>query len=389
MNEICFIGFGRVGQFFLKKILKKKKNDTVNLNSIIFSKINIKKKRYLEKKKKTNNKIFISISYKRFLKNSSIVIELVGDTFFSKEAMLFSLINKKKYITANKKLIYKKNKLIRKFLYKNIFFESSIGASIPLVYSINNFFRLKRIKKIESILNGTTNYVVSKATKKKTTLTKILKKSYEKGFSEKNPISDISGFDSFNKTFIIINLFFDVLNFKCEFIGIEKIMCFRKIASFLKKKIKLISIIKKKKRVIYSELCPFLVKKKSSFYNCNGINNIIKFKTFEKEVFSLFGPGAGVETTSSSIYSDIFRKRGFSIKKNNIFFYLDIIKKNIIFNLKKKNLKKILFFLNKNFFFKVLIFKKYFYIKSDKCINKKRTFFILNFFKKKTFLKIK
>ncbi|UOQ38042.1 Homoserine dehydrogenase [Candidatus Vidania fulgoroideae] len=388
MNKICFIGLGRVGQFFLRKVLDKKNNNII-IYSIILSKVNIKKKRYLEKKKKTNNKIFISLNYKRFFKKSSIVIELIGDTFFSKEAMLFSLLNKKKYITANKKLIYKKNKLIRKFLYKNIFFESSIGASIPLVYSINNFFRFKKIKKIESILNGTTNYILSKISKKGVTLIEILKKSYKKGFSEKNPVSDISGFDSFNKTFIIINLFFNILNFKCEFNGIEKIFRFRKISLFLKKRIKLISIIKRKRGVIFSEVCPFLVKKKSSFYNCKKVNNIIKFKTFEREIFSLFGPGAGVETTSSSIYSDIFRKRSSSTKKNNIFFYLDIIKKKVFFDLRKKNLNKLVFLINKKFFFKVFVFRKYLYIKSKKCVNKKRIFHILNFFKKKSFLRIK
>ncbi|UOQ33117.1 Homoserine dehydrogenase [Candidatus Vidania fulgoroideae] len=387
MNKTCFFGLGRVGKSFLKKILGQKKSNIL-LHSIIINKFDIKKKKYIEKKNVGIKKTFVSFNYKRFLKESSSVVELIGDVFFSKEIMLFSLLNKKKYVTANKKLIYKKNKLIRKFLYRNIFFESTVGASIPLVYSINSFFSLLNIKKIESILNGTTNYILSNSFKKRNSFKSLLLKSYKKGFSEKMPISDISGFDSFNKTFILVNLFFKkVLNFKCFFTGIKKVFSFKKVSLFLKKKIKLVSIIKIKKKIMCVEVCSFLVKKTDCLHNCKNIENIIRIKTFENEVFSLSGPGAGVETTSSSIYSDLLRKRSLFNTKKKSFFFLDLIKKKTFF-LKNKVSINIFHFLYYKYSFKIFIFHKKSYIKSNNRINKKRILIILNFLKEKdSFLK--
>lgn len=389
MNNILFIGFGRVGKTFLKNFLSK--NSFYILKYIILYKFCILKKRYIESIFINKYKIFISLKYKGLIKKSNIIVELVGDNFFSKEILLKSILDNKKYITANKKMLYKNIKKIKNFLYKNIFFESSIGASIPLTYSLKDSFVYHDIKKIESILNGTTNYITSFFCKKNNnTLNKSLKICFKKGFSEKNPISDISGFDSYNKIFLISNIInINIIDNINIVFGIEKINLFKKILFFLKKKIKLISTLFIKKNTIYIEVYPYMIKKYSNF-NCGGIKNIIKIKTFEKEKFYLYGPGAGTNTTSLSILSEIFKNKSF---KNKIFikkYFLDFLNKKVIFYINSKKNKIIFSFLKYNFFSKIFFFKKNIYIFFKKKINNKRILIVKNTFKENLcFLKIR
>ncbi|MGX7583106.1 hypothetical protein ACWNX6_00545 [Candidatus Vidania fulgoroideorum] len=375
MNKICFLGFGKVGKCFVKKIIKSE----YKLSFIGTKKINIKKKRYLENIHKKPNKFFIFIKYKRFIKKSNIIVELIGDTIFSKDIFLRTILSNRKCITANKKLIYKNIKIFENFLYKNIYFESSIGASIPIIYSINKCFCLYNVKKIISIINGTTNYILSKFCKKNVSFEKAVRICRKKGFAEKNSLSDISGFDSYNKLFIILNLLkIKVINIKNNVFGIEKIKKFKELIIFIKKKIKLIGLLVINKYTVFFEICPFLFNEKENLYKYKGIENVLEIKT-NKDNYVISGPGAGANSTSMSVISDVFleKYRVKKVKKVKKFF-LNISTKKIYLCFKKKTNIKRLFFLNLKFFF----FKKKIFLKIVKKIDMKRIYFIKNLIKK-------
>jgi homoserine dehydrogenase len=135
-----------------------------------------------------------------------IVIELIGGTTAAHELMIRAIRNKKHIVTANKALFAEHGRRILKEVLDNrveFGYEASVGGGIPIIKTIREALVGNRIRRIIAILNGTTNFILTKMTKEGVGFEQALKTAQELGFAEADPFLDISGGDARHKITIL------------------------------------------------------------------------------------------------------------------------------------------------------------------------------------------
>ncbi|MGX7582956.1 hypothetical protein [Candidatus Vidania fulgoroideorum] len=362
--KFSILGFGNIGKKLILNIIKN--NINVKINNIFV--------RFLKKKdiiflKKKNLKLKISKNIK-----DNNIIELTGNHKF------LNFFKKKFFISANKRLI---SKHFYNLSYKNHLFEASVGGGIQIINILKNLNFLN-FNKIDMIINGTTNFIITKIFYG-SNFDKSINFAKKKGFVEKNINFDISGKDISYKTDIILKIL--KIKSKIKKFNVEKLnFSFKDYLLFFKKINKIVKYISKVrlfKNLIDVNISLFLVSGILKYVNFE--KNIIKIK-FKKTGSMIFtGKGAGKNPTCSSVISDILNIKNNNFKKNIFFFkkyYFvnNLIKFNsiIIINL-DKNIKKYYILLKKNIIlFRVL--NNFLYIYTKK-INNIRYFFLKRIFK--------
>jgi homoserine dehydrogenase len=324
--NIALFGFGTVGSNLAKmiiqnnKILEEKSNKKINLKYILVR----NKKTALEKAKK----LHLNISENVFTENQddiwndskiNCIIELIGGTKIAKDITMNAIESKNitNFITANKAILAEfGNKIFEKAKQNNvkIGFEASVAGGIPIIQTLQNHFAIGEITKIEGILNGTCNYMLSNLENNSNlSYNEVLKDAQEKGFAEANPSADVDGWDTAAKISILSSICFNTKIEKMagfSVIGISKITS-EKILEAKKqnKKIRLIAsaekIKDKLKNEIKLEVKPQEITGKSMFYSVNGPDNMIIIHHEYLGEITLKGAGAGGEATAMSIISDI------------------------------------------------------------------------------------
>ncbi|MGX7577316.1 hypothetical protein [Candidatus Vidania fulgoroideorum] len=357
MINFCLLGYGTVGKSFLINFFRLNKFDNLRVLYIIFKKNNIKKKRSIEQILKNN--VFLFISYRNLLKynNIKIFIDLSGKNKILKNILFLS---NKIIITANKNFISLNYKKIYKIINKRIFIEACVFGGCPIINNLIEHYKFIKIKKIYNIINGTTNFILDNIFRKNKKFNKSLQLCKKQGISEKHPVFDLSGLDTYYKTYIILNLLKTTVKLKTKYIiGILKINQY--YFNCLKKKnknLKLIGKIQFKKIFFSIEVFPYVFKNNfvvkgeynflKIFTNCGNYTNLAK--------------GAGGNPTSISVLNNLFN----ICKKNNVMVYnkleeLDFTRSKLYIIIKKK--KKYY----KKFFFKTVIDrvsnKRFFFLK--------------------------
>jgi len=140
-----------------------------------------------------------------------VVIELTGTTLVAKRLMLKAMSEGKHIVTANKAVLAQNWAELFATAKKNrvgIFYEASVGAGIPVIQVIREGLAANHISRIFGILNGTTNYILTRMQKDKINFEEALDEARKKGFAEPDPSLDIGGFDSMHKIVILSNLAF-------------------------------------------------------------------------------------------------------------------------------------------------------------------------------------
>ena len=152
-----------------------------------------------------------------------IIMELIGGVEPAKTLILKAVRNKKHIVTANKALLALHGDEIFGEAYRcgvDVNFEASVGGGIPLIRSIKEGLVANRIDSIFGILNGTSNYILSKMTDEVRSLREVLKEAQAKGYAEAGPTFDIEGIDATHKLAILVRLAFgSPLRFQEIFIG--------------------------------------------------------------------------------------------------------------------------------------------------------------------------
>src|SRR4030066_753438 len=152
-----------------------------------------------------------------------IVMELMGGIEPAKTYILKAIRNKKHIVTANKALLALHGDEIFREAHRfgvDVNFEASVGGGIPLIRSIKEGLVANRIKWVLGILNGTSNYILSKMTNEGRSFKEVLKEAQEKGFAEADPTYDIEGIDAAHKLATLMQLAFGTsIQFKEIFIG--------------------------------------------------------------------------------------------------------------------------------------------------------------------------
>lgn len=226
---------------------------------------------------------------------------------FSKRA----LQSGKSVCTSNKELVANHGpELIRlaKENKCNYLFEASVGGGIPIIRPINYSLTAEKIDAITGILNGTTNYILSKMSAEGADFEDVLKEAQEKGYAERNPEADVEGYDACRKIAILSSLMtgknVGYENIYTE--GITKITATDFIyAGAMGKSIKLLALSREKDGEFYAMVAPFMISMSHPLYSVNDVFNAVYVHGNMLGDSMYYGRGAGKLPTASAVVSDV------------------------------------------------------------------------------------
>ncbi len=242
----------------------------------------------------------------------NVVVEVMGGVEPAYTYVKKALLSGKSVVTSNKALVAKHGAELLEIARDNrlnFLFEASVGGGIPIIRPMNQSLTADEIKEISGILNGTTNYILTKMDKEGLAFDDVLKDAQEKGYAERNPEADIEGYDACRKIAILSSLAF---GFQVDFEdihteGITGItdMDF-KYAEKLGRSIKLLGMSKKTdKNDIYAIVAPFMIGPEHALYPVNGVINGIHLIGNMVGDITFIGAGAGKLPTASAVVTDI------------------------------------------------------------------------------------
>lgn len=315
MNKITLglIGYGNVGSGVVKFLQNRKeyfrdkfKTEFV-IKTICDRSIHNKKVVGLEKTKLTTNPADV-------INDRSIeaVIELVGGMHPAREIIVSALKNNKHVITANKELLANCAKDLFRITqrYKhNIYFESAVGAGIPVIKTITEGVAGNKFHSLYGIINGTCNFILTEMTKTACTFKQALEEAQRRGFAESNPTLDINGMDSAHKLAILVYLGLGKF-IALDDMHVEGIAHISHVdiehAESLNLTIKLLGIAKKDpNNEIEARVHPTLIPKDHPLASVNGVYNAIFLDTYPLGHVLLSGEGAGQMSAASGVVSDL------------------------------------------------------------------------------------
>jgi homoserine dehydrogenase len=244
-------------------------------------------------------------------KEIDIVVELVGGTTIAYEIVKGALLAGKTVVTANKALLSEKGSElfgIAKGKNVEIGYEASVAGTIPIIRSVKTGLVANDFTGIYGILNGTTNFILTKMEEDDLEYSAALKIAQDLGFAEKDPTFDVEGIDAAHKVTLLAGLAFNKkINIKDVYIeGISKISKTDILtAKNLGYRIKLLGICKKNGEIIEARVQPTMIPLSHPIANIRNEMNAIYLETNYSGSVMLSGKGAGSLPTASAIVSDI------------------------------------------------------------------------------------
>jgi homoserine dehydrogenase len=244
-------------------------------------------------------------------KSIDIIIEVMGGINPAYELIKTAISNKKHVVTANKELIAKHGAELFELAKENdvvILYEAAVAGGIPIIMPFKTALSANKIDKIAGILNGTTNFILSKMEAEGVEFDQVLKEAQELGYAEADPTADIQGYDAAYKIAILASLSFNkrINQEQIYREGIDKLTPFEfKYAEELGYKIKLIALAKQSKNKFDVRVHPMLVSKKHTLAHINGVLNAIVLEGYPVGQVMFSGPGAGELPTASSVAGDV------------------------------------------------------------------------------------
>jgi homoserine dehydrogenase len=310
--NIGLIGFGNVGSGVVKilrdkrSLLSEKTGLDIEIKKICDQDISSRRNVSADKSLLTRNP-------KEIIDDPAIdiVVELIGGVHPAKEYICEALRKGKHIVTANKALLAMQGQelfSLAKEKGKNIYFEASVGAGIPIIKSLREGLVANRINSILGIVNGTSNYILSSMSKDNRTFAEALKEAKEKGFAEKDPTLDIEGMDSAHKLILLTYLSFGrMVNLKDVFVeGISHIsLSDVNYAKELGFEIKLLAIAQKEGDELEVRVHPTLVPEDHLLASVDSVFNAIYVEGDLAGDLLFYGPGAGQLSAASAVVSDI------------------------------------------------------------------------------------
>ena len=259
--------------------------------------------------------IIYTTNYKEVLDDDEVdtIVELIGGTTIAKDIILESFNKGKNVITANKALIAHYAKELFEAANNNnchFFYEASVGGGIPVVVPEKESLIANNIKKIEGILNGTTNYILTSMEEDNLSFEEALDIARDKGFVEANEALDLDGIDAAHKIAILtMNAYHRYINFDqiiCD--GIRNVTkTDMKICDQLGYKIKLIARSELHDGKIYIDVSPTLIPKGDLVASVNSSYNVVEITNDYVENVIFYGKGAGRYVTASAVCADILK----------------------------------------------------------------------------------
>lgn len=240
-----------------------------------------------------------------------VIIEVMGGVDKTKTYLLEALERGKHIVTANKDLMaLHGSEILAKAQEKqcDVFYEASVAGGIPIIRTLIEGFSSDRITKIMGIVNGTTNYILTKMSQEGASYAEVLKEAQELGYAESDPTSDVEGLDAARKMAILGTLGFrsnvelsDVQVRGISGVSSEDILYAKRLGY----EVKLLGIAERKDDQFSISVEPTLVRKNHPLASVNGVFNAVFVHGEAVGETMFYGAGAGEMPTATSVVADL------------------------------------------------------------------------------------
>lgn len=309
MAKIAILGYGTVGSGVFEVI--RTNQEIVNTKA----KENIEIKHVLDLRDFPGDPVedVLTHDFNDILNDDEItvVVEVMGGVNPAFEFTKALLEKGKSVCTSNKELVAAHGaELIKIAEDKNInyLFEASVGGGIPILRPLISSITADRIQEIKGILNGTTNYMLTKMSKEGLEYDAVLKDAQERGYAERNPAADVEGHDACRKISILMSL---ALEHQVDYrdVPTEGITNITKTdidyAKAIGRTIKLLGYGRTTNKGSWAMVAPHLVSETSPLYMVNDVFNGICVTGNMLGQVMFYGRGAGKEATAAAVVSDV------------------------------------------------------------------------------------
>lgn len=240
-----------------------------------------------------------------------LVIELIGGTTFAKEVVIGALQNGKSVVTANKALMASCGEEVMNLAEEKgveIAFEASVGGAIPIIVPLKHSLIANRIDSIMGIVNGTTNYMITRMDEDGMSYEDALKEAQEKGFAEADPTADVDGLDAAAKIAILASIAFNsrVTMNQVFTEGIRRISPVDlAMAHEMGYAVKLLAHAYRSDAGIDVRVHPTMIPESHQLATVNGVFNAIYTVGDAAGENMFFGEGAGAGPAASAVMGDV------------------------------------------------------------------------------------
>lgn len=306
---IAVMGYGVVGSGVVKvlqmnrdHISRKSRHGTIDVKYILdIKEIN------------DENAHLVTKDFNDILNDSEVhvVVETMGGLHPAFEFVSACLKAGKSVVTSNKELVAEKGLellTLARANQVNFVFEASVAGGIPVIRPISGSLNGNEIQEVAGIINGTTNFILTKMIDENMDYNTALKLAQENGYAEKDPTADVEGIDACRKICILSALAFGKHVYPGQVYtqGISKLeLKDVEYAGDLGYVIKLLARSKKIGDQISVVVTPALVKKSSMLACVNGVNNAVLVRANAVGEILMYGPGAGMLPTASAVVGDV------------------------------------------------------------------------------------
>ncbi len=309
MVQVAVLGYGTVGSGVVQilkensEVITKRTGDTINVKYIL----DLRDFPGDPNADKVVHDINVILNDPEI----SIVCETMGGTNPAYQFTNDCLIKGKSVCTSNKAVVADYGPQLLKTAKEhncNYLFEASVGGGIPIIRPMNTSLASEKIEKIMGILNGTTNYMLTKMAKEGISFDDVLKEAQAKGYAERNPEADIEGYDACRKIAILSSLMTGkTVNYKdIHTEGITKISTVDfQYADKMNKSIKLLAMSENNAEGTTALVAPFMICKDHLLNGVNGVLNAVYVTGNMLGDAMFYGQGAGKLATASAVVSDI------------------------------------------------------------------------------------
>lgn len=309
MAKVAVLGYGTVGSGVVEVL-------TINKESIsnkVEQDIDIKYILDLKEFPGSGIEHLLIKDYNMIIEDEEIdvIIEVMGGIEPAFTFVKQALSKGKSVATSNKELVAKHGPELLEMAKENnanFLFEASVGGGIPIIRPLNNSLTADEIDEIVGILNGTTNFILTKMKEEGLAFDIVLKEAQDLGYAERNPEADIEGYDACRKIAILSSLAFGK-HVAFEDIYTEGISKITKkdmeYAGVLNMDIKLLGKCKKIDGQIYAMVAPMLLESNHPLSSVHGVFNAILIKGNVIGDVMFYGAGAGKLPTASAVVADV------------------------------------------------------------------------------------
>lgn len=309
--QIGLLGYGTVGTGILKILQANAHNIAQKVGCPL-----VIKKVLVRNPGKTRNPSFtvpLTISMDEILNDPDIdiVVEVMGGENPAKDYILQALQAGKHVVTANKDVIAKYGRQLFEAAEANqvdLLFEASVGGGIPIIRPLKQCLAANQIQEVMGIVNGTTNYMLTKMTRGKLDFQTVLAEAQSKGYAEADPTADIGGWDAARKIAILASIAFNsrITLDDVQVEGIENISPDDiEYARELGYAVKLLAIAKENESGIDVRVHPTLLPHNHPLASVNDVFNAIYVRGDAVGETMFYGRGAGEMPTASAAVADI------------------------------------------------------------------------------------